>query len=265
MDVTYLSKDKKTGRSAFLIRDSSPMFVNTLRRIMVAEVPTMAIEDVEFRKNSSILYDEMVAHRLGLIPLKTDLKTYNMISECKCNGEGCAKCTLKLTLKVTAKSDQVVTAEEIKSNDPKVVPVFPEMPIVYLLKGQQLEFEATAVLGRGKSHMKWSPALVYYKYKPMIEILKQPKNAEALAKVCPKAVYDANKGKLSINKDNLYECHLCGACVAAEDGVIKLNESDTDFVFYIESFGQLPTKQIVTEAFEIFDKKLDEFAEKIKG
>lgn len=265
MDVTYINKEKKTGRSSYLIKDSNPVFVNTLRRIIVTEVPTMAIETVEFRKNSSILYDEMVAHRLGLIPLKTDLKTYNMLSECKCSGEGCAKCSLKLTLKVTAKSDQIVTAEELKSNDPKVVPVYPEIPITNLLKGQQLEFEATAVLGRGREHIKWSPALAYYKYKPVIEISRQPKDAEAFAKVCPKNVYDANKGKLSVNKDNLYDCHLCGACVAAEPGVIKLNESNEEFVFYIEPFGQLSTKQIVTEAFEIFDRKLDEFAEKIKS
>ena len=263
MEVSHLSKDKKTGRQSFLIKGSSPMFVNVLRRIMMTEVPVMAIEDVEFRKNSSILYDEILAHRLGMIPLKTDLKTYNLMQECKCNGEGCAKCTLKLTLKVTAKSDQLVTAEEIQSKDPKVVPVYMDMPIVKLLKGQQLEFEATARLGKGKEHMKWSACHVYYKYKPVVEIIKQPENAEEFAKNCPQGVFEAKKGKLSVDKEKLLDCHLCGACIDLEPGVIKLNESDTDFVFYIEPWGQLTVKQIVSEAFDIFEKKLDDFADNV--
>ena len=56
---------------------------------MIDEVPTMAIEDVEFRKNNSILYDEMLAHRLGLVVLKTDLKSYDLLEECTCKGKGC--------------------------------------------------------------------------------------------------------------------------------------------------------------------------------
>ncbi|MFC1733123.1 DNA-directed RNA polymerase subunit D, partial [candidate division KSB1 bacterium] len=238
-------------------------FVNVLRRLIVSEVPTMAMEDIEFRKNSSVLYDEIVAHRLGLVPLKTDLKTYDMTEDCKCNGEGCAKCTLKLTLKVSARSDQIVTSAEINSKDPKVVPVYTEVPIVKLLKGQQLEFEATARLGKGMEHIKWSPGHVYYKYKPVVDIIKQPKNPEEFAKICPKNVFDAKSNKLTVNKDTLMSCHLCGACVDLEPGVIKLNESDADFIFYIEPWGQLTVKQMVSEAFDIFDKKLDEFSEKL--
>ena len=101
MEIRVLSNDKEKGKLSFIIKDTTPAFVNTLRRIMVEEVPTMAIEDVEFRKNNSILYDEMIAHRLGLISLKTDLKSYNLPENCKCKGEGCARCQLKLTLKAS--------------------------------------------------------------------------------------------------------------------------------------------------------------------
>ncbi len=65
---------------------------------MTEEVPTMAIEDVEFRKNNSILYDEIIAHRLGLVPLKTDLKSYNLPEKCKCKGEGCARFQLTVPI-----------------------------------------------------------------------------------------------------------------------------------------------------------------------
>ncbi|MFO8016380.1 MAG: DNA-directed RNA polymerase subunit D [Candidatus Woesearchaeota archaeon] len=263
MDVSYLSKDKKTGRESFLIKNSSPMMVNVLRRVITSEVPTMAIEDVEIRKNSSVLYDEMLAHRLGLIPLKTDLSSYNTGEECKCEGEGCAKCTLKLTMKVTARSDQVVTASDIKSSDPKVTPVYADMPVVKLLKGQQIEIEATARLGRGKEHMKWSPGHVYYKYKPEIEIQKQPKNPEEFAKSCPMGVFEVKNGRLAVNKDKLLECHNCGACADAEQGAVRLNESDSEFVFYVEPWGQLTAKQMFNTAFDVYNSKIDSFKESI--
>src|SRR3989338_340192 len=167
MEIRVLDNNKEQGRLSFILKDSNPVFANTLRRLIIDEVPTMAIEDVEFSKNNSILYDEMIAHRLGLVPLKTDLKSYNLPEKCKCEGKGCSRCQLKMVLKVT-KGSGTVYASEIKSKDPAVKPVYGDMPIVKLLKGQTLEIEATAVLGRGKDHSKWSPGLVYYKYKPII-------------------------------------------------------------------------------------------------
>src|SRR3989344_9129139 len=91
MEIRLLNKEKKTGRVSFLMKGSNAAFVNALRRCIINEVPTMAIEYVEIRKNNSILYDEIIAHRLGLIPLKTDLKSYTMIANCSCQGAGCAK------------------------------------------------------------------------------------------------------------------------------------------------------------------------------
>ncbi|MFC1754007.1 DNA-directed RNA polymerase subunit D [Thermoproteota archaeon] len=264
MDIKPLTKEKKTGNVSFLMNKTTAAFANALRRTIISEVPTMAIEDVEFRKNNSVLYDEIVAHRLGLTPLKTDLKTYNIIENCTCEGAGCAKCTLKLTMKLNARSDQIAKASEIKSNDPKVVPVYEETPIVKLLKGQGIEFEATAVLGRGKDHMKWSPGLAHYRYMPVVEIAKNAKDAEAVAKSCPVKVFDEKNGKLSINQKNLFNCHLCGACADVEDGVIKLNEDESNIIFYIEPFGQLTAKQMLTEAISILNSKLDEFEEAIK-
>ena len=75
MEIRVLSNEKEEGKLSFIAKDITPAFANTLRRIIADEVPTMAIEDVEFTKNNSILYDEMIAHRLGLIPLSTDLKS----------------------------------------------------------------------------------------------------------------------------------------------------------------------------------------------
>src|SRR3989338_6831963 len=168
MEIRVLENDKDKGKLSFIIKDTNAAFVNTLRRIMIEEVPTMAIEDVEFRKNTSILYDEMLAHRLGLIPLTTDLKSYNLPEECKCEGKGCARCQVTLTLE--GKGPGTVYARDIKSSDSAVKPVYSKMPIVELLKGQNIELEAVAVLGKGKVHSKWISAHVYYKHKPLITI-----------------------------------------------------------------------------------------------
>jgi len=264
MEIKMLDKDKKSGRASFMLINSSPSFANALRRNMMDSVPTMAIEDVEFRKNNSVLYDEIIAHRLGLLPLTTDLKSYTITSKCKCKGEGCARCSVKMTLK--SKGAGYVYASEIKSKDSKIKPVHPKTPIVKLIKGQEIEVEATAKLGTGREHAKWSPCLAYYKYKPVIEIdAGKCTNAEEVAECCPVDVFDLKSGKLAINKDNLLKCHLCGACTEkAANSSVRLNESDKDFIFYVEPWGQLSVKEIVAKASEVFKEQLQEFKEKLK-
>src|SRR3989339_2182422 len=121
MEIELLSTSKDKSTIRFLLKGTVPAFANLLRRVILEEVPVMAIEDVEFRKNSSILYDEMIAHRLGLLPLSTDLKSYNLPSECKCEGKGCARCQLKLTLK--SKGLGMVYASEMHTRDAEIKPV----------------------------------------------------------------------------------------------------------------------------------------------
>lgn len=262
-DIEFVSKDKKSGRVQFLLKNTSAAFVNSLRRFMTEAVPTLAIEDVEFTKNSSALYEEMVAHRLGLIALETDIKTYNLPSKCKCNGEGCARCSVKITL--SAKGPGTVYAEDLKIKDPKIKPVHPKTPIVKLIKGQELEFEATAVLGQGKQHMKWSPCLVWYKHKPLIEIdEKKCTNAEAVAHVCPVSVFDVKDGKLTINKENYLKCTLSNACAdIAENNSVKVTPSQTEFVIYLEPWGQLTPTEILSAATDQFRELLTELDDKL--
>lgn len=262
MEVRVLDNNKEQGRLSFLMKDSNAVFANTLRRIMIDEVPSMAIEDVEFSKNNSIMYDEMVAHRLGLVPLKTDLKSYNLPSRCKCEGKGCNRCQLKLVLRVT-KGSGVVYASELKSKDPAVKPIFPDIPIVKLLKGQTLELEATAVLGRGKDHVKWSPCHVWYKYRPVIEITGEVKNPEMIVEIDHNNIFEIKDRKLVVNKDRVLECDL-SLDYSEIDKNVKVTSNETDFVFYIESFGQLGCKEIISKAVDIFDEMLDEFVEGLK-
>jgi len=261
MEVRVLENDKEQGKLSFILKDSNHVFANTLRRLMIDDVPTMAIEDIEFSKNNSILYDEIIAHRLGLVPLKTDLKSYNLPNQCKCEGKGCNRCQLKMVLK--ASKIGTVYASEIKSKDPAVKPVYGNMPIVKLLKGQSLELEATAVLGIGKGHVKWSPCHVYYKYRPVIEITGEVKNPEAVIEVDHNNIFEIKDRKLVINKDKVLDCDL-SMDFSEIDKNVKVTASNTDFVFYVESFGQLSCKEIVSRAIDIFDEQLDEFVEELK-
>lgn len=237
------------------------VMANTLRRLMIAEVPTLAIAEVEFQKNNSALYDEIVAHRLGLIPLKTDLKSYNVKEECKCKGEGCALCRVEFSLDVVGPA--TVYARDLQCKDPVIKPVHGEMPIVKLLKGQRLKLSAIAVLDRGKTHMKFSPGWFYYQHYPEIK-LGSIKNIEETAAVCPTRVFEVEGGKLKVKQ--LEKCILCNACVdAAEpEGSVDVRGKKEKFLFFMESWGQLSNKEIFLKALEIFDKKLNEFEKELK-
>lgn len=158
MDVKV--KEKGGNRASFNVSGVDINLVNALRRNVISEIPTMAIESVTFLENSSILNDEMLGLRLGLTPLKTDLKTYNTLPECTCDSEGCAKCTAVLTLDV--KGPGVVYSKQMKSNDPEVGPVHENVPLAKLTEGQHIKFEARARLGTGKEHMKWQAGLAGY-------------------------------------------------------------------------------------------------------
>ncbi len=260
MEITILNEEKKNKKVTFLVKGTSVSYVNTIRRLIMNEVPTMAIEDVEIRKNSSILYDEIIAHRLGLIPLTTDLESYEAVKE---DGVRSAKNQLKMTL--AAKGPCIVTASEIQSQDPKVKPVYPDTPIVKLLKGQEIEIEMTAIIGTGKEHMKWAPGHIFYKAKPNAEVLKNPMDVKAFLKACPSKSLKEQGGKIVVDKENLFDDNIIQDCDDVEEGVIDLTYSDDEFIVTIESWGQLSPKEILQTAVEIFDSKLDEFTERLKA
>ena len=258
-EIQMLKKDKKTGRVTFLLKNTNAAFANSMRRMIIDTVPTMAIEDVEFRKNSSVLYDEMMAHRLGLIPLKTDLKAYVMPAKCKCEGKGCARCTLKLTLKT--KGPGTVYASDIKSKDPKVKPAYPKTPIVKLLKGQELELEATAILGEGRDHVKFSPGLVWYNKEPKITVNNKAELIEKFKEKYPAEIFDKN-GKISA--DLIIENGLVDACDGVCNDLVKIEYNDKNFIFNIEPWGQLTPSEMLAHAATLFNEKLEEFDKGLK-
>ncbi len=137
-------------------------YANAVRRFCISEVPAMAIDDVVILENSSVLYDEILAHRLGMIPIRTDLSRYNLPEECDCgNPLGCHKCRVLFVLDAKGREKvSTVTSGDLVSEDREVRPVSESIPLVKLAVGQSVKLEAYARLGRGKEHAKWQPCTV---------------------------------------------------------------------------------------------------------
>jgi len=159
MKVEIIEKNPEEVK--FSIEGIKPGFANAIRRTMMNGIPTMAIEWVDFKKNDSSLYDEVIAHRLGLIPLTYDKRAYKGPEECKDADVKESRCYAKLKLK--KKGPCMVYSGDLKSDDPSVKPRYDKIPIVQLFEGEELEFVAYARLGTGKEHSKWQGAVVGYK------------------------------------------------------------------------------------------------------
>ena len=151
--------EKSNERIVVRFNNIPRQYVNSLRRLAISEVPTLAIDDVVILENSSVMHDEAVAHRLGLVPLRTDPGRFVMPHECDCKSTlGCSKCRVLLVLDSEAnEKTKVVTSGEMVSEDELVKPVSKDIPIIVLAPNQKLKFEAYARLGIGKDHAKWQP------------------------------------------------------------------------------------------------------------
>jgi DNA-directed RNA polymerase subunit D len=265
--IEVLEKDETIIR--IVVRNAEVPLMNALRRIGLAEVPAMAIDEVVMIENSSILQDEMIAHRLGLIPLKTDLNEYTLPEDCECKSEfGCSQCRVTLTLNAeSTEGTRTVYSGELVSENPSTIPVTEKIPVMKLAKGQKLKLEAYARLGKGKNHAKWQPVCVCaYKYYPKIEVpADKCEDCTKCADICPKKVLSMKGEKVNVR--DILACNLCMDCVETcpkKDEGIKVSWETNDFIMNIESTGALPPERVLQEATKILDKQLNEFEEQLK-
>jgi len=162
-DLSSLEVISKDNQKISLKLKGVPLqYANALRRVCLNGVPVFAIDTVDIIENSSVLPDEGLAHRLGLIPLKTDLSRFNEPSKCDCQSEtGCSNCKVMLVLD-SGDSDvtRTVLSNELSSEDDSISPISDKIPIVELAPGQRIKVECYARLGRGTEHAKWNSANV---------------------------------------------------------------------------------------------------------
>ena len=154
--LDVISKDSE--KIAIKLKGVPLQYANALRRVCLNGVPVFAIDTVDIIQNTSVLPDEGLAHRLGLIPLKTDLKRFNEPSKCDCQSEsGCSNCKVLLVLDSgEAEESRSVLSSELSSEDETVKPTSDKIPIIQLAPGQQIKIECYARLGRGTEHAKWN-------------------------------------------------------------------------------------------------------------
>lgn len=273
MELKVLEKTPFSLR--LLVKGISLHTLNSIRRIILSEVPTMAIDYVIFIENSSVFYDEYISHRLGLIPLKSDIAydKYKPPEECIEIGETQQyppDCFAKFDLEVEGPEEgiRVVYSGDLVASDPDVVPVYNNIPLFKLIKGQKVKFEAYARLGRGKEHAKWSPvSIAVHKYVPNILINEQEcTGCGKCVDACPKNILELTNGKARVKNQVLYECTMCKLCEkVCEVRAIKVSHVENEYILYLEFTGALSPKKTLIEASNILIKKLDDFEEKLKS
>ena len=207
----------------FTLSNTDASVANALRRVMLCEVPTMAIDKVEFVENTTVLHDDFIAHRLGLIPLTSDNAGFNTQQSEDINGLGqgpalsdfqynrycscnafCPLCTVHFDLNVKCTSDETmyVTTKHLKSDYESRCSVAvggavgndgDDILIVKMRKGQSLKLKAAAQKGIGKEHAKWGPCCTaVFAYEPEVELSQDvykrmsPEERADFVDACPK-------------------------------------------------------------------------------
>ncbi len=236
----------REDRIRFLLSGVTAAFANGIRRACMSEVPVLAIDEISIYDNTSVLFDEQISLRLGLIPLQAeDLDQFSRPEDCQCEGEGCPGCRVDFML--SAEGPGMVYSKDIQFTDPGVKPAFDKVPIVILGESEKLVIEGFATKRVGKDHAKWQAGtLCGYKNLPNIEI-GECTGCGKCVEVCPRNVFTMEGDRAKAT--NTLECSLCKLCIKeCEAGAIKITPVLDSFVLTIEGSGSMPAKDLVARA-----------------
>jgi DNA-directed RNA polymerase subunit D len=228
---------KNEGKYIFKaeIEDS---LINAIRRY-VGQIQIAAIDEVEISKNDSPLYDETLAHRLGLVPLEQ-------------NGKKEGK------LKLSSQEKGMVYSGSLKG-DFKVV--YDKIPITLLSEGQEIEISANIKMGKGQDHAKFSPGIM--NYRQISEMYIDKELAEKLKNTFTNIEIKQKGDKFLIVDDNEKEISdICEGLAEKYGKKIEVKPTN-DIIISIESFGQIDAKSIFTKSVEALKKDLGEISKKL--
>lgn len=251
-------KELKDKKAVIKFEETKPYFLNALRRVMIADLPKLAIEDIIIYDNTSALFDEIISHRLGLIPIPTDLSLLNFKEECTCKGKGCPSCTVRYTL--SKEGGGTVFSGDLQPAEKSWKITEDKIPIVELYGDQRLILEVEAVLGRGKDHAKWQ-AVTAPAYRIHADITfdsKDEKDVKEFVDKLPKNVVKVKKGKLELTDGE--KLPVLESYMDQEDvDFITIKRDPTKYTFKIETDGALKAKDAIVESAKMIEDKYKEF------
>lgn len=280
VEIVELTKDRIT----FILSKIDASVANSLRRVMIAEVPTMTFDFVSIKKNDSVLHDEFLSHRLGLVPLKChNVDDFVESRECDCE-EDCSKCAIHFSLRVKCTDETLdVTTEYIKNDSigdqesgTKVEPVnFNKLGnlnesgilIVKLGKNQEIIANLIARKGIAKEHAKFQPtSIATYQFEPDIDLdviqmdqLLEEQKIE-FVQSCPSKVFEYDQHSRQVTIENANLCTYCDECKRKADefgkDLVTIKLKPDRFHFIVETTGALTPQQVVLKALNILEYKL---------
>ncbi len=274
MRIKVLELDEQFGR--FLIEGTTPAQVNAIRRTLLADVPTMAIDTVEINQgiirdddgkeyeSVAPLFDEIIAHRLGLLPVPTDLDNYVFRDSCECGGVGCPHCTI--TYIINKKGPCTVYSGDLVpvGNDSSLKIRDELIPIVKLKENQALIAYAIAELGTGREHAKWQPVTgLGYTYYPTIKIdlEKCDGKCRELLDSCPAKAKKKSGNIVTINK--IEACYDLMQCIDICEGAVEVEYDETKIIMQYETDGSVSAKDAIEYALLLLDENFRTIGDKV--
>jgi DNA-directed RNA polymerase subunit D len=242
-DVEFIERGDRDSR--FLVRGVTPAFANGIRRAIIADVPTLSIDTVRFIENSSVMFDEQIGLRLGLVPLTTPLGEFE-------EGD-----TVTLSLDVSGPG--TAYSGDLVSSDGMVQPADDNVPIIDLKDDQRLELEADAVLSSGKDHAKHQGGVaVGYRHLQRVEVVgDRDEYDEEETNILRGAIED--DGKLVPTEE--FDHDLTNRYPGKE---VEVHDVPNAFVFHVETDGSLSIHELVTEAAASISDRADELEQAVQ-
>lgn len=236
-EVEFIDRDDRDAR--FLVRGISPALANGIRRAMLADVPTLSIDTVRFIENSSVMFDEQLALRLGLVPLTTPEGEFDEDDS--------------VTLALDVEGPGTAYSGDLVSADSMVEPAAKNIPIIELKENQRLEIEAEAVLGRGRDHAKHQGGVaVGYRHLQRVEVVgDSPAYGDAEPQLLRGVIED--DGKLIPIEE--FDHDLRNRYPDAE---IDVHDVPNAFVFHVETDGSMTVDDLVMRGVTSLYDRADE-------
>jgi len=253
-EVEFVERTDREAR--FLVRGITPAFANGIRRAMIADVPTFSVDTVRVIENSSVMFDEQIGLRLGLVPLTTDLDDFEVGDE--------------VTLSLDVSGPETAYSGDLVSDDPLVEAADDNIPIIDLKDGQRLEVEADAVLDRGREHAKHQGGVaVGYRHLQRVEVVGdkgefEDDDPQILRGVIEEqaaehAEGDAEDGDLVLTE--AFDSDLTKRYPGKE---LEVTDVENAFVFHVETDGSLSVDDLTLRAVDTIRSRADELRDAVQ-